>query len=66
MLAVEAMQPRIGAVDLHDPRAQAGRAHEPLDPAAADRAPLRVQRALDARTAVGPAVLLEESLNPPL
>src|SRR5438034_369626 len=26
MLAVEAMQPRIGAIDLHDPRAQAGRA----------------------------------------
>src|SRR3989441_9617042 len=66
MLAVEAMQPRIGAVDLHDPRAQARPAHEPLDPAAADSAPLRLQRALDARTAVGAAVLLEESLNPSL
>src|SRR2546430_7112978 len=30
------------------------------------RAPLRLQRALDARTAVGAAVLLEESLNPSL
>src|SRR5256886_17629732 len=30
------------------------------------RAPLRLQRALDARTAVGAAVMLEESLNPSL
>src|SRR6266571_3652727 len=63
MLAVEAMQPGIGAVDLHDPRAQPRRAHESRDPAAADGAPLRTQRALDAGTAVGPAVLLEETLN---
>src|SRR5216117_206334 len=66
MLAVEAMQPGIGTVDLHDPSAQARCAHEPRDPASADGTPLRAQRALDARTAVGAAVLLEESLNPPL
>src|SRR5437773_1246918 len=36
------------------------------DPAPADGAPLRVQRAMDAGTAVGPPVLLEEPLNPPL
>ena len=66
MLAVEAMQPGIGAVDLHDPRAQPRRAHEACDPASADGAPLRAQRALDAGTAVGPAVLLEEPLNAPL
>src|SRR5439155_8696476 len=66
VLAVEAMEPRIGTVDLHGPRAQARPAHEPLDPAATDGARLRVQRALDARAAVGAAVLLEEPLNPPL
>src|SRR5439155_12486532 len=66
MLAVEAMQPWIGAVDLHDPRAQPRRAHEPRDPASADGAPLGAQRALDAWTPVGPAVLLEEPLNSPL
>ncbi len=66
MLAVEPMQPRIRAVDLHDPRAQTGGAHQARYPASADGTPRRAQCALDARTAVGAAVLLEESLNAPL
>src|SRR2546428_2008940 len=66
MLAVEPMQPRIRAVDLHDPRAQAGGAHQARYPAPADGPSHRPQRAMDAGTAVGSPVLLEEPLNPPL
>ena len=66
MLAVEPMQSRIGAVDPDDPRAQPSGAHEPRNPAPTDGTPLRLQRAMNSGTAVGPAVLLEEPLNPPL
>src|SRR5439155_93603 len=39
---------------------------EPRNPAPTDGTPLRLQRAMNSGTAVGPAVLLEEPLNPPL
>src|SRR5213594_3177617 len=66
MLPVEPMKSRIGAVDPDDPRAQPSGAHEPRNPAPTDGTPLRLQRAMNSGTAVGPAVLPEAPVNPPL
>src|SRR5260370_29383603 len=63
MLAEEAMEPGIGAVELGHAGAQAGRAHQPRDAAPADRPPLGPQRALNAGTPVGAVMLLEQAVN---
>src|SRR5437870_8194691 len=63
MLAEEAMEPGIGPVELGHAGAQAGRAHQPRDPAPTDRPPLGAQRALEPGTPVRPVMLLEQSVN---
>src|SRR5437867_1185184 len=59
MLAVEAMEPGVGTVELGHAGAQAGRAHQPRDAAPTDRPPLGAQRALHPGTTVRPVMLLE-------
>src|SRR2546428_11886369 len=61
MLAEEAMEPGIGAVELGHARAQAGRAHQPRDAAPADRPPLGPQRALEAGTPLSAGTFLEHA-----
>ncbi len=66
MLAVEAMEARIRAVDLRHPGAQPSGAHQPLDAATAHRPAVCSQGPMDPGTAVGPVMLLEERLHPVL
>src|SRR5213083_501507 len=63
MLAEEAMEPGIGAVELGHAGAQAGRTHQPRDAAPTDRPPLGAQRALQPGTPVRPVMLLEQAVN---
>src|SRR5206468_2233672 len=63
MLAVEPMEPRIGAVELGHAGPQAGRAHQPRDAAPADRPSLGAQRALDAGAPIRPVMRLAGAVN---
>src|SRR5216683_4886918 len=59
MLAEEAMEPGIGAIDLGDPGPEASALHEARYAAPTDRPPLGPERALEAGTPVGAVMLLE-------
>src|SRR3989442_6234990 len=63
MLAEEAMEPGIGAVELGHAGPQAGRTHQPRDAAPTDRPPLGAQRALQPGTPVRLVMLLEQAVQ---
>ena len=60
MLAEPSMGPGRAAIDARGASTPMSHAHQPLDAATTDPAPLRGQRLMDARTPVGSAALLED------